>query len=326
MDNKILNESLGRTDNLEINLWNIPQNIRESIRKQYPTDYMIMETDLLEKLATYWISERDYCNEYKDFMVPADLIWANTLPIKDMIIEYREESKAEIRDFNTRKMVDTKNIRIMQLKVPDIDNPKTYVCMLAIVSLVDGSEFVIPFGITNDESNYQGNSISITHNIGVLKYGTVVSKTIFTDPVYSASNAEALPSIVSDYIPVWYGIQVSLLNPAIKEVFDTHTNPKYAMVDNKKDRKGKTKTKIRYVKRLNMSEDVFEEALTHSYVRTKLCWYVTGHWREYTSGKRVFIQGYWKGALRDTKNADIREREIVFPEKETDVDGMEVIS
>jgi hypothetical protein len=51
-----------------------------------------------------------------------------------------------------------------------------------------------------------------------------------------------------------------------------------------------------------------------------MIWYVTGHWREYKkTGKRIFIQGYWKGALRDMKstafqNLEPRERELVTSE------------
>lgn len=314
--------NIERNDKLELNLWDIPQDVREFINKQQPTDYMLMKAELMRKLATYWISERDYCNEYNDFTVPADLIWANTLPVKDMIIECGS-SEARIRKINNVGMaVDVKNVRITQMHVPNIDDTNSYVCMLAIVSMADESKVVIPFGITNDGSDYHGNSISPSHNIGILKYGTVMSKAMFADPTCSTANMELFYDTVSDYIPVWYGIQVGLLNPTIEEVFKRHTNPKFAIVDNKKDRKGKTKTKIRYVKKLIMSEDVFDEALTHSYIRTKLCWYVTGHWRNQATKnghKHIFIQGYWKGPLKDTKNADIRDREIVFPEKETDV-------
>ena len=48
------------------------------------------------------------------------------------------------------------------------------------------------------------------------------------------------------------------------------------------------------------------------YERHTLVWYVIGHWRNYGSGKRVFIQPYWKGALRNLKmSLDGRDREIV---------------
>jgi hypothetical protein len=56
------------------------------------------------------------------------------------------------------------------------------------------------------------------------------------------------------------------------------------------------------------------------FIRRSMIWYVTGHWREYKkTGKRIFIQGYWKGALRDMKstafqNLEPRERELVTSE------------
>ena len=36
------------------------------------------------------------------------------------------------------------------------------------------------------------------------------------------------------------------------------------------------------------------------YKKKKALWHVAGHWRHYKSGKRIFIQGYWKGIQRNS--------------------------
>jgi hypothetical protein len=42
----------------------------------------------------------------------------------------------------------------------------------------------------------------------------------------------------------------------------------------------------------------------------KPLWHVTGHWRHYKSGKRVFVQGYWKGSERNNDNIKTAPVEI----------------
>jgi hypothetical protein len=31
-----------------------------------------------------------------------------------------------------------------------------------------------------------------------------------------------------------------------------------------------------------------------------------GHWRQYKSGKKVWIKGYWKGENKDKKNSELK--------------------
>ena len=73
-------------------------------------------------------------------------------------------------------------------------------------------------------------------------------QSFYKNPYLFKSNADGLFDTMFSYLRVWYGIQVGLLNPAIELVFKNNTTPKHAIVETKKDRKGKNKTKIRYVK------------------------------------------------------------------------------
>ena len=297
-------------------LWEIPDEIKKIISDSQPTDYISAKTEMIEKLSKFWVSEKDMVNNGASYNVPSDILWANTIPIKDIIIEKKIDNRKMDADLGPLgKSIYTKNIRIIHMHTPDIDDIWTYICMIAVITFEDDSKWVVPFGITNDSSEYHANTISVGSDVGVLKYGSVLKKETVNNKKFVSLNKQNMINIVSDYIPVWYGIQIGLLNPSIKKVFEEHTNPKHAIVETTKDRKGKTKTKIRYVKKIVITDDVFEECIEHSYIRTKLCWYVTGHWRNQATKdghKRIFIQGYWKGVARDTKVADMRERDIVL--------------
>ena len=195
---------------------------------------------------------------------------------------------------------------------------KGHACGSVILSYNAGNVFFTTFGLGDpDEDAEAADKIIISKSVGLLKSEDHRFKRAFyKNPYLFKSNADGLFDTMFAYLRVWYGIQVGLLNPSVEHVFKDNTDPKHPFVEKKKDRKGKTKTKIRYVRRLVITDDVFEECLDRSYIRTKLCWYVTGHWRNQatkTGHKKIFIQGYWKGVARDTKHVEEpREREMVL--------------
>ena len=113
------------------------------------------------------------------------------------------------------------------------------------------------------------------------------------------------------FLITWYGIQVALLHPTVKNVF---RNPATVPVYTSGGKKGRGRRVVRYVRKHVINADGVRAAsgTGREYERHTLVWYVIGHWRNYSSGKRVFIQPYWKGALRDLKmSLDGRDREIV---------------
>ena len=74
----------------------------------------------------------------------------------------------------------------------------------------------------------------------------------------------------------------------------------------------------RYIRKHVIREEEIDAAIVpkHDRQRNTLVWYVIGHWRHYKNGSLVFIQGHWKGPLRQLKkNLDeTREREIILTE------------
>ena len=109
-------------------------------------------------------------------------------------------------------------------------------------------------------------------------------------------------------INAWYRIQVALLHPTIKEVFRHSGIMSDADREESKDYK---KRPLYYQKVKTINQREFDEAVKRNIVRKTLIWYVIGHWRNYKDGRRIFIQPYWKGALRETKMTEVpRERVI----------------
>lgn len=128
-----------------------------------------------------------------------------------------------------------------------------------------------------------------------------------------------LQASISLSITAFYSVNAALLNPVIVDVYNSKTSriPDRSITAKPASKRGK----IRYIKRHLMTVDDVDKAFEkRGFVRKTMIWYVTGHWREYSkTGKRVFIQGYWKGALRHMKdtafqNLEPRERELVTSE------------
>ncbi len=127
-------------------------------------------------------------------------------------------------------------------------------------------------------------------------------------------SVQDVANMIYAYMATWYGIQVALLHPTVQEVF---RHPRIERVyDPKSVKKGKTKRVTRYVKKHIVNADEIKRAAHgegKAYNRHTLVWYVIGHWRKCSNGKKIFIQPYWKGALRHLKmDLDGREREIVL--------------
>ena len=119
----------------------------------------------------------------------------------------------------------------------------------------------------------------------------------------------------------WVAIQTMLLNPVIAIRFKRTSIPDDST---KVIKKGKKQPK-RYVKKItidDLSDLEFGETKGKHNIKEPF-WWVSGQWREYKSGKKIFIEGYWKGPFREYGRVDEpREREIVF---DTDIDAFKKI-
>ena len=115
---------------------------------------------------------------------------------------------------------------------------------------------------------------------------------------------------------VWYGLQLTLLNPITEEVVikaKEHPISERKIVEGK----GIKHRKVKYIKKYYFSfedvETLIEKHRTHK-VKCPF-WYVIGHWRQYKNGQRIWIKGYFKGVdrhkvdhLSENMKTNIRER------------------
>ena len=210
--------------------------------------------------------------ENGNYYVPSDIIEANIVPIKSLAIEM--------------------DLRPLKEEVVRFD---TYVVDRSIYG-EDAAMAMISYTKTGTRHR--------VHLINVKDGQLVYAVAPGNDPEL----AEQIWNQTFTFSEIWYYIQVSLLHPTLKEVFRRSGIMGDKEREESKDYK-KRPLFYQKVKTINIRE--FDEAVKRSINRKALIWYVIGHWRTYKDGRRIFIQPYWKGALRETKATDTpRERVI----------------
>ena len=89
-------------------------------------------------------------------------------------------------------------------------------------------------------------------------------------------------------------------------------------MDTRPRKGGKKRRVVRYIKKHVITAEDLEQTSfkgKSGFTRHTPIWYVIGHWRHYSDGKKVFIKPYWKGEMRHLRiDLDGREREIVIEE------------
>lgn len=109
---------------------------------------------------------------------------------------------------------------------------------------------------------------------------------------------------------IYYAIQHALLHPVIRSraFVGGYTE------QGKRVKKIKSNNKVAYVKYDFTGPKV--KKTFRAIERKCQIWWVIGHWRTLKTGKRVFINGYWKGPQRDNLAAiEVRQRNLVLEDK-----------
>lgn len=170
--------------------------------------------------------------------------------------------------------------------------------------------------------------ITIVDESNILKddiYGDVIGMLRVNDKVCPIHNQDLYLAVIigdtdeyqdaeiflNEILTVWYRIQILLLHPRVEILERKAALQKLKGKD--KITASSTGRKVKYVKRYYITPEDIDLMINgdRHYKRKCLSWYVIGHYREYKNGKRIFIQGYWKGELRALKrNFDERERVI----------------
>lgn len=267
--------------------------------------------DICDRSNTH-ISEAD---------IPSDILFAKTVPMTDFNIEILESKPSKTIHPTVRVILLDDYQGSIDLIDPDDDTLFTGlgVVMFTYKKPLNISLYVV-FGVfPNNEEIFIMNQICLYGCSSVIEYQNKMKR--FNALIFSE---EQMNMLARSILKMWYGIQVSLLNPVIKEGFHRETHlVEPTTTPTKKNLK---KPPIRYKKVVYLNDEFIDsdERIKRIFTRKTQCWYVTGHWRNQPTKKghiKIFIQGYWKGISRDTKTADPREREVILNQKETNMDS-----
>ena len=262
-----------------------------------PTDEIsLTNLDDVEYFRTYWSKE-------EILQVPIDIFISGNIPLKSILLSYKTAETIQ-QQYDIRFFSDYK-IRVQKA----LSDPKKKMIIIGgVVPRIDshGNPMDRKSGIVGYALHFDPNEEKlVVNNVGYLyrKEKDVIPKSKITTN-----------GVINILLQLWYGIQVTLLNPITERVFvDKRNNHS----QENRSRVSYRKPKIMYVKRYFISKDDITEAMNRNVNHHEMnctLWYVIGHWRQYKSGKRIWIDGYWKGQDRHKINknneAIVRERII----------------
>ena len=269
------------------------------ICKTKPSDHIYLKRDDDAALCELW---KKYCP--KEVIakegIPSDLLFAGKIPLMDcrFTVDEREKPSGRICKFRVVIFDDYRE----RLK-----KSASGVTVGALIGDFFGKEVFFPIIAKNGSDLLYMGSYAMPG----------VSKTMlkFMPPLMSR---QMLATFEYECLSSWYGTQIALLHPTVKDVFN---HPTAEPVMETRPRKGGKKRRIvRYIKKHIITADELTQAtqrpiLSSGFIRHTPVWYVIGHWRHYSDGRKVFVKPYWKGEMRHLRmDLDGRKREIVIEE------------
>lgn len=257
-----------------------------------PTDHVKLSEESATSLTTLWAIPQQKKEHRDDVFVPTDLFLTGQVPLLDCRITI---NKSDIDP------VDFRVIIFPEYQKEIFSNDKsTEGVLCGVIKLSNlGLDVVFGIGVVPNEDGIRLANVVLTKMDGVFQW---------------RKSYQGLRELTFELMGIWYGVQIALLHPVVKTIFN---NPKpYPMTTSRNSNARKKKHKVRYVKTHIISQNeldrlIYGDRTAKSYNRHALVWYVIGHWRTYHNGKKVFVQPHWKGALRETKISETREREII---------------
>lgn len=270
----------------------INKRVIAKIRKSSPSDIICVDMK-----GDFYLQDLFGASEH--FVPPADIFFAKTIPLMDCVISVDETSEKDGRICTCRVVIFDDYSELIDKA--EAENDEDTAIVVGALLPADNPYVALPIAVVRGVDGICG--------CGIVKAKCVKQK----EP--NITN-EQLSQIVSSYYRTWYGIQISLLHPEIKNVYKKYTYSGYKDNDNKAESiQGIRRTM--YIKKHYITADEMDNALQSNrpeeghrkYGRQCLVWYVIGHWRTLQSGKKVFVSPHWRGKLREIKqNLDNNER------------------
>lgn len=264
------------------------------IQKTQPSDHIRLTAEEDKALIDLW--------EKGEMVpgIPSDLFFAGTVSLKDcrITVDERDQENGTVCRYRVVIFEDYEE----RIRTSEDDGP---VMVGAVVpEYVTGNHLFIPImvvpGFDNILMGFVGYEV---YNEGVIKRAK--KHTSMAD----------MSRVMKALLETWYGIQIALLHPTVRDVF-RHPRKEKDRESLKAKRPGQ-KRAVRYIKVHVINKDDLEKAMygdgQKRYSRRALVWYVIGHWRTLANGAKSFVKPYWKGPLRELKMAfPERDREIVI--------------
>ena len=302
------------------------KNLWELINKSKPSDTINLSWENAEDLVAYFDKHLVVCDEENKsrHYFPADLFFSKTVPLRDSEITIAASEDGADLSFrivifdNYKEIVDEVLFKHKEdcedniIGAIIINHYKTHTGRISYVK-----QIVIPISI-----HYGDNSICVPDHLGYVGFNIKMFDIIFNNRTDSVLGYEIQRSVLA--LKLWYTIQILLLHPNKNTIFTESRTPVESKVISKYAKAKNKKRKVKLIRNLRIHTDHLNDPIIESQggiERKTLCWYVVGHWRTYkNTGKKIFIQPYWKGPLRETKqNLDLgRDREANLEDLDDD--------
>lgn len=300
---------------------NLKEKPIELVRFNSFDDVVKLGSVMEEDAGKYKIDGETYTKTTLSFRdIPVDIFLGGNIPSPHVCFEMGDDKSIYQLHLVSRE-------HILQLFITHMCDPTKKetiytinpIGIIKILSASDQGDIIelIPICIGED-----GKSVTVNSAIAYDgKIGSRIEMCYSDDVLYSYLTEEYKEVISRDntvtvfragfFLHAWYNLQIMLLNPLLEASFKRETVPMPSALCKQKKKKAPKK----YIKRIVINNDkinelqICSEKNKHNF--TEPIWWVQGHWRQYKSGKRVFVQGYWKGPDRWKKELEVpREREI----------------
>ena len=286
-------------ENSALNLVTAPaesiENSRAVFRKidaSKPSDHICITAKEDDVLMGLWRKEGS-----KNMAIPSDLFFAETIPLTDFVLTVDETALPGGCVTNCRIVVFPDYAE----KIEQADDETPVMVGAVVVEEMAQIRFYMPFYVL------KGVDSLLSSGIGFDNYTPE-----FRNYIQGKYNLNGIIRTTTTFLATWYGIQIALLHPQIKEAFQKPRTEKISKAV--KSGKNKIRHEVRYIKKHIIRQADLEEIMQSgsNYARHTFVWYVIGHWRLFSTGEKCFVKPYWKGPLRELKTAlSERSREIV---------------
>ena len=314
--------SLDHTD--EEDMWrNIqPQDEKafwSKIKQAQLTDRVFIDDDTIREFKSVWDTNVAPHMDNQTLIIPTDLFFSHHIPILDTEFVYTDNDQLMYR---YRVIIFPDYYERVHLEIDPTHHDTTItqdkhgvsvVVGIVVIYLQSGGVVFTPISVICSSEKFKEFGYPALSGVMPMSYGThYISEKERREMCTDVCKwSTYLDLVLTPILIYWYCTQISLLNPVIQNIFKhpTITTEDGREIDKKTverithDDPKKVRVK-KYIKKHVLNKEAFDDIRAKATFNRKcMLWYVIGHWRTYKkTGKRIFIQPYWKGKMRDIKN------------------------